>query len=348
MPLPPWKKILVVDLGFLGDTVHSVPALRALANSGVQVDVMTTAVGAEVLSMVPEIHRVWVTPLRKPSPPWWQGVGQLCEIRAQKYDAALAFSGGDRSLFCVAWSRARERMATIRRCRWWLGLLPLTKTIPAPQQNQPLFRQRLEVLQNLGWAGDTPGWSLKTSVDVGKKIHPSLPKPTVYLSISAYGSPHKEWPLKSWAEMVRRVWEKRPEVRFLVGFAASRREQDRARQLAQLIGNPAGLLILDTPLSIAELAFILRQTVCFAGLDSGVLHLAVALGRPTVSIFRDYAGKSEWVPEGKAHRVVSQFCACHQDQIDRCGAEPKCLGAVTSRDVAEAMLELLPQPEGSL
>ena len=44
MALPPWKKVLVVDLGFLGDTIHSIPALRALAQSGAQVDVVTTTV----------------------------------------------------------------------------------------------------------------------------------------------------------------------------------------------------------------------------------------------------------------------------------------------------------------
>ena len=61
MPLPAWKKILVVDLGFLGDTVHSIPAVRALANCGAEVDVMTTAVGAELLAMVPEVKRVFET-----------------------------------------------------------------------------------------------------------------------------------------------------------------------------------------------------------------------------------------------------------------------------------------------
>ena len=83
MALPGWKKILVVDLGFLGDTIHSIPALRALLSTGAAVDVMTTPVGAEILSMVPGIHRVWVTPLRKPSPPWWQGVAQIFQIRAK-------------------------------------------------------------------------------------------------------------------------------------------------------------------------------------------------------------------------------------------------------------------------
>lgn len=343
MPLPDWKNILVVDLGFLGDTVHSIPALRALAASGAEVDVMTTPVGAEILSMVPEIHRVWVTPLRKPSPPWWQGLAQLRQIRAQKYDSTLTFSGADRNLFCVAFSGARERIAATRRKRWWHGLLPLTKTIPAPLQNQPLFRQKIETLKALGWSGDAARCSLKISSEKEQRPPTSPAQSTVYLSVSAYGSPHKEWPLTSWAEMVQRVWKKRPEIQFLIGFAASQREKDRARQLAQIVGNPASLQVLDTPRSLVELASILRQTVCFAGLDSGVLHLAVALSRPTVSIFRDYTGKLEWAPEGDTHRVLSRPCSCHQDQIDRCGAEPQCLAAVTSREVAEALLELLPQ-----
>jgi heptosyltransferase-1 len=344
MALPGWKKILVVDLGFLGDTIHSIPALRALLATGAEVDVMTTPVGSEVLSMVPEIHRVWVTPLRKPSPPWWQGVAQLFQIRSQNYDSALTLTGADRNLFCVALSGARERIAATRRERWWHSLLPLTKTIPPPQKNQPLFRQKIETLKALGWSGDAPGWSLKIPSDTEKRAHAGLSHPAVYLSVSAYGSPHKEWPLKSWAEMIRRVGEKRPGVQFLIGFAASQREQDRARQLGQLVGNQASLRVLDTPPSLVELASILRRAACFAGLDSGVLHLAMALGRPTVSVFRDYEGKSEWAPEGKTHRVLSRPCPCHQDRVDRCAAEPQCLAAVTPTEVAEAVLELLPSP----
>ena len=344
MALPGWKKILVVDLGFLGDTVHSVPALRTLAGSGTSVDVMTTPVGAEILVWVPEIQRVWVTPLRHPSPPWWQGVRQLLQIRAQNYDAALSFSGADRNLFCVALSGARERIAVRQRGRWWHGLLPMTQTVPAPRKNQPLFRQKLETLSALGWTGDRTRISLKIAAETEKNPDANPSRPTIYLSVSAYGSPQKEWPLKSWAEMVWRVWETRPEVQFLVGFAASQREEARARQLAQLVGNPASFRVLNTPPSLSELASILRGTICFAGLDSGVLHLAVALDRPTVSIFRDYAGKLEWTPEGETHRVLSRPCSCHQAQVDRCGSEPKCLAAVTSKEVAEALLQLLPQP----
>ena len=165
---------------------------------------------------------------------------------------------------------------------------------------------------------------------------------TIYLSVSAYGSPHKEWPLDKWAEATRFVWEVRPEIMFLVGYASGEREAQRARQLAGLVTNPQKFKLLDTSPSLAEIAVILKRAELFAGLDSGLLHLAVALGKPTVSVFRDYVGKLEWAPAGAKHRVLSCFCHCHQTQRDDCGTTPRCLAEVSAKEVASAMLELLP------
>ena len=138
---------------------------------------------------------------------------------------------------------------------------------------------------------------------------------TIYLSVSAFGSPHKEWPLERWAETAHLVWKARPKTRFLLGYAAGAREAQRARQLTQLAGNPGQLYPLDFSPGLSELAAILNKVELFGGLDSGVLHLAMALGKPTVSVFRDYSGKSEWAPEGPAHRILSRFCQCHQTRI---------------------------------
>ena len=293
--------------------------------------------------MVPSVRRTWLVPLRKPSPPWWQALSQLREIRSLNYDAALTFSGADRNLFCVALSGARERIAVTRRDRWWLSFLPLTKTIPTPQKNQPVFRQRIEALKTLDWSGDSPGWSLQVP-PLGDEKAISHSSPTIYFSVSAFGSPHKEWPLENWAATARLVWERRPETKILVGFAPGKREKNRAHQLVGLAGNSQRCRALDAPPTLGGLAFILQKVELFAGLDSGVLHLAMALGRPTVSVFRDYSGKSEWAPEGARHRVLSHFCSCHHNKVDRCGSQPECLAAVAPELVAKAILELLPSP----
>lgn len=342
MALPDWKKVLLVDLGFLGDTVHSIPAIRALALSGIQMDVMTTAVGAELLSLVPEVHQTWTVPLRKPSPPPWKNLGTLVKIRRQKYDAAITFSGADRNLFCTAGSGATERIATLHRTRWWLPLLPLTRELPPPNRNQPMYQQKLATLQSLGWAGDHPGWSWRLP-DVLKKTPPSSRgRPKVYLSISAFGSPLKEWPLGHWAEMMRTVWRTRADVHFTIGYAPNERERLRAQELLQLAKNPPGVSVLDAPLGLAELTSLLKESDLFAGLDSGVLHLAAALGLSTVSVFRDYRGKDEWMIPGQNHRVLLGPCLCDQHGRNRCGVVSQCLSSIEPERTAAAVLALLP------
>jgi len=337
MPLPSWKKVLVVDLGFLGDTVHSIPAIRALAQSGARVDVMTTSVGAELLGLVPEVNRCWIIPLRKPSPPPWRHLTTLLAIRAEKYDAALTFSGSDRNLFCAALAGSGERIAVISRQRWWLPFLRLTRKLSPSSHSSPLFDQRLDTLQKLGWSGGNPGWSWSHS----RGVNPTLPPNAVYLSVSAFGSTHKEWPLNLWAEAIRLVLKARPSTNFIVGFANSLREKSRAQNLSECTGS-SQLHVLNESISLPELAFLLQRVDLFAGLDSGVLHLAMAMGKPTVSVFRDYKGSQEWAPRGNRHLVVKHLCECDLEQRNLCGHEARCLAAIPPQEVAEAMLALLP------
>jgi ADP-heptose:LPS heptosyltransferase len=337
MPLPSWKKVLVVDLGFLGDTVHSIPAIRALAQSGARVDVMTTPVGAELLGLVPEVNRSWIIPLRKPSPPPWRHLSTLRAIRAQKYDIALTFSGSDRNLFCAAFSGASERIAAISRHRWWLPFLPLTRKAEPASPASPLFEQRLAVLQKLGWSGCNPGWAWSHS----RGMNPAPPPNAVYLSVSAFGSSHKEWPLKLWAEAIGIVSRARPYTNFIVGFADSSREKTRAENLFEFTRLPQ-LHILNQAISLPELVFLLEKVDLFAGLDSGVLHLAMALGKPTVSVFRDYQRNQEWVPRGSGHRVVKRPCECDFQKRNLCAEEASCLAAISAKEVADAILALLP------
>lgn len=341
MPLPGWKKILVVDLGFLGDTVHSIPALRALAQTGAEVDVMTTPVGAEVLSMVPEVHRAWITPLRKPSPPWWQGLAQICEIRGQRYDAALSWIGSDRNLFGVGWSGAQDRIGRITGKNTWPARLRLTRLIGPGDRSQPVFEQRLSFLRDLGCAGKDPGWAFKTSDQERKTVRDGLKKPFIHLSVNAASTPLNEWPLDDWAEVLQRIWKEAPQLEVLATGAGSERESARLGDLASLVSD-SRLKIHADRAAVPLLAAILEVSELHLGLDSGVLHLAAALGKPTVSLFRDSAGRPGWAPRGSGHRVLVRECACNASGRQACGgSRALCLSKIPAEEVAQAALSLL-------
>lgn len=342
MALPGWKKILVVDLGFLGDTVHSIPALRALAASGAQVDVMTTPVGADVLSMVPGIRRVWVTPLRKPSPPWWRGLAQLLEIRSQQYDVALSWIGSDRNLYSAGWSGATERIARITGKNSWPARLRLTRTIERIDRAQPVFQQRLFFLRDLGWAGTDPGWAFAISQTDRSKVQQLVQMPFLHLSVNAASTPLNEWPLDDWAEAIRQVWKEAPQLQVLATGAGSERETARLQDLAALV-NDSRLKIHAERASVPSLAAILEAAELHLGLDSGVLHLAMALGKPTVSLFRESVGRPGWAPRGSRHRVSVRDCFCNASGRATCsGGRALCLSKISTAEVAQAVLALLP------
>jgi len=342
MPFSAWKKVLLVDLGFLGDTVHSIPAIRALALSGAQVDVMTTSVGAELLALVAEVHRTWIVPLRRPSPAAWKNLGTIWAIRGQNYDAAITFVGSDRNLFCAAASGARERIAHLTGRNSCLSRWGLTRTLPPRDRALPVFKQRLSALQELGWNGRDPGWAWTIPSNDQRWARDSVKSPSLHLSVNAASSPLNEWPLDDWASALRQIWKVRPGVHLVATGAGSERESARLGDFQALVGDPR-LKILSDRLTVARLAALLQMAELHLGLDSGVLHLAMALGKPTVSLFRESIGRSGWAPRGERHRVLLRPCPCQSSGQSVCeGSRSKCLAEIKPEDVAEAVLGAWP------
>src|SRR2546430_16484318 len=68
------RKIIVVDLGFLGDSLHLVPALWEIREHypQAQLHVLSSLLGAEVIGLAPCVDRVWPLELA-PGRRTWRG-----------------------------------------------------------------------------------------------------------------------------------------------------------------------------------------------------------------------------------------------------------------------------------
>jgi ADP-heptose:LPS heptosyltransferase len=101
------------------------------------------------------------------------------------------------------------------------------------------------------------------------------------------GAPAKRWPVSHWARFWRaRARDSQP---FVVCGPA---DLEPSRELADLLRAP---LLRDLPL--VQLAAALSACSALVGHDSGVSHLAAALGVPTLALFGP-TDPAQWAPRG--------------------------------------------------
>ena len=98
--LPPKPRMLVLDLGFLGDSIHLMPALDCIHQSvpNACVDVMVAEHVTQIMEVLPWLNRVIGYP-RFPKGPKWFNHGEWIKlVRTAKYDAVLNVNGSDSCL----------------------------------------------------------------------------------------------------------------------------------------------------------------------------------------------------------------------------------------------------------
>lgn len=95
-------------------------------------------------------------------------------------------------------------------------------------------------------------------------------------------------------------------------------------------------------LSIPELAELVRGARLYVGNDSGPMHLAAAVGTPTVAVWGS-SDSRRWRPWSVAHRVVQNPFECNPCPGYRClvADSPLCIESVTVDQVNAAVDELL-------
>lgn len=345
------KKILVVDLGFLGDSIHLIPALWELRrhHPGAALHVLTSPLGVEVLQLVSCVDKAWAFPLGPPSPPWWRHWNIVRQLRRERFDAAFNFGGADRTIFLTALSGARWRMVhEAARKHFWTPWL-IQCVVPERDRSLPVFEQRRQVLAACGFDLAPAQFHLKVPAPALDWAREQVPDGSVHLSPNA--STHlKEWPLEHSIALVKGLLAQYPALHIIVSGSSRPREQERLRQIATEAGDVRVHVLMD--LTLAQLAGVLTRCRLHIGPDSGVIHLAYALGVPTFSIFREYAGLNEWLPRGEnhLHRVVPCRCAGKKEPSCLHAPHARCLADVKPDEVLKALDHFQlsgPAPKGS-
>jgi heptosyltransferase III len=129
------------------------------------------------------------------------------------------------------------------------------------------------------------------------------------------GSEKKNWPEDNWAELLQGLVQSTRLDLLLVGGEA---EGERLQRLAAQL--PPARIRVAQSLPLAELAGELQHCAAFAGHDSGISHLAAALGLPGLVLWGDTI-EEIWRPPHPAVSVLKHPGGLNQISVEQANRE---------------------------
>jgi heptosyltransferase-2/heptosyltransferase-3 len=353
------RSVLVLRLDRIGDLLMSLPALRDLraALPAARIRLAVPAWSADVARSAPvDEVLVW-------SPPWsgrasegrdsWAALLRKARgLRGQGLDLALDLQGDVRASLLLWLSGARERVGYANTGGDYL----LTRVVPLEERISWVEQNRRAVAMALG--GEVAAAARENPIGAGERAQAErllaergAGRPLVGLHPGG-GRSIKQWDLARWAEVAARLQREFGATVVLTGSAA---DAPLAARVAQGLAAPP--LDLTGRLGVRETMAVIAALDLFLSPDTGPMHMAAAVGTPSVSVFgpsdpaRYFSGGTG--ASGSRHVVVRADLWCSPCNLIRrpppeCSTAegPECLRLVAVDEVHREAARLLREAGG--
>jgi heptosyltransferase-1 len=337
-------RLLLVKMSSFGDVIHAFPALTdlAAARPDIEVDWLVEESFAALARLHPlprEIISVADRKLRWPPSRWpayFAARGALRRrLRKRAYDLVVDLQGLMKSAIMARLSGApvagydrnsiREPVAS----RLYGRTYAVAKDLHAVERNRRLLAAAIgyELPPAPGSFGLPTAWTAAIA---------GLPERSAILILNA-SWPSKLWPEENWRKLVAHLAAKGLPVVLPWGSVA---ERQRAERVAT---GSLDAFVLPQRLDGAELAATIARAGFAVGLDSGLMHLAAALGRPGIWLFgpTDPGLTGPYGDRQVVIRSASPAAPCRTRDCAHARAGEKCMDLVDLARVSSAVDALL-------
>ncbi len=332
------RRVVIRGPNWLGDLVMAAPALRAVQDAwpDAHVDVAVPVGLAPIVPML--AHRAGVLPLAAAR--GVRGVLRHAEqVRAGAYDLALLLTNSFATALVMQRARVPERWGYRRDVRGRL----LTRAI-APRAARRVTTHHADYYAALVEALGLPRPALEVHATVPDDARGEAAgmlrergwdgeAPLLACAPGAAYGTAKQWPAASVARVVEH-WIADGGCVALVGAAADRRASaDVTARLPEAMRSRVADVTGCT--SLMALAGVLATASRVLANDSGAMHVAAAVGTPTVAVF---GPTREWAtaPLGP-HRILTHQVWCRPCMLRECPLDHRCMTGVPPSRVVEAL-----------
>ncbi|MBI3330977.1 MAG: glycosyltransferase [Candidatus Omnitrophica bacterium] len=334
-------RIVIWKLSALGDVILSSPSLRAVRRHFPTAH-LTLAVGRsayEAVARCPYLDDILIDQSRRGPQRFRRDLGLLRRLREGAFDLSIDLQNSRRT-HLLAWGAGIPVRIGYRRKLGWL----LNRGVRLPRVVLAPVAHQHHLLRQAGIApdGDTLElWpSPQDEARAAELIRPSGPAFMRLVGMHPGGSGRwrtKRWDLSRWA----RVCDALAERGIRVVVTGGPDEWPLGQALERLTTNaPPHFLIGQT--SLMELACVIKRCQVFLAHDSSALHLAAAVGTPTIALFGPTDPRRH-LPPTFTGQVIKKNVFCSPCYSPRCRTiTHACMDRIGVEEVLSAVWGLLP------
>jgi heptosyltransferase-1 len=343
-------KVLIVKTSALGDVVHALPVLAWLKSADplMEIDWLVEEGFAPLIEGHPLLRRVHRLCLKRWRREGWgavlRGIGRtLGNLRKENFDLVLDLQGNSKSGLFTLLSGAVKRYGFAREgVREWPNLLATNCKVELGPDIHHISERSLAVARAAFPAGKEapfagPMHVLPEAAEAVERQLAELDLDRQPLVVLQYGTTWvtKLWPLESWQELVGKlcnesglrpvlIWGNDTELEACRAICRGCRDQG--------VIWPRG--------SLPELVALLRKADLVVGGDTGPIHIAAAVGTPTVSLFR-VTDATRNGPRGDEHIRLQAPLDCSPCLRKKCERDAECGASIDVETVFAAVIRQL-------
>jgi len=326
------KNMLIIRPGGIGDAVLLLPAINALKSAfpDAEIDILCEKRNAGIFSLAEDINRVYL----------YDRDFEIFKCLKIKYDAVIDTEQWHRLSAIVTHltgAPVRVGFATNERRKLF------THEIPYSHDDYEVysFLHLIEPLTGIpsGFQEDDPFITMDKPFSA--HLLPLLKKDADIIAIFPGASVvERRWGGENFGQVAKTLQERGKEI-VVLGSHDDRADADEIKKHAE------DSIDLTGKTSLIDVASILKQCRLLITADSGIMHIAVAVGTPTVSLFGSGIQK-KWAPRGKKHIVLNHRFVCSPctrfGYTPQCKNNVNCLSSIAIDEVVQAADALLADP----